>query len=86
MGSKCRLAYIPLGHPAINQGAETRIPPTDTLRPAQLGPKPGENIPRQKPETTPEATSPQRPVTVHKALCKLLSRNGFQRRTVSGHP
>ena len=45
MGSECRLAYIPPRHPAINQGAETRIPPTDTLRPAQLGPKPGENTP-----------------------------------------
>lgn len=86
MGSKCRLAHIPLGHPAINQGAKTRIPPTDTLRPAQLGAKTRRKYPLQKPETTPEATSPQRPVTVHKDLCKLLSRNGFQRRTVSGHP
>ena len=86
MGSEYRLAYIPLGHPAINQGAEIRIPPTDTLRPTQLGAKTRRKYPRQKPETTPEATSSQRPVTVHKALCKLLSRNGFQRRTVSGHP
>ena len=48
MGPKCRLAHIPLGHPAINQGAKTRIPPTDTLRPAQLGAKTKRKYPPPK--------------------------------------
>ena len=48
MGLKCRFAHISLGHPAINQGAKTRIPPTDTLRPAQLGAKTRRKYPPPK--------------------------------------
>ena len=48
MGLECRLAYISPGHPAINQGAKTRIPPTDTLRPAQLGAKTRRKYPPPK--------------------------------------
>ena len=48
MGPKCRLVHISLGHPAINQGAKTRIPPTDTLRPAHLGAKTRRKYPPAK--------------------------------------
>ena len=40
MGSKCRLAYIPLGHPAINQGAKNTH---STHRYPAPGPAGGQN-------------------------------------------